>query len=56
MDCHVWHEGEVGIIQIVFLVNEGALITATTDDCVHLWNFRQKRPDLVHSLQFQRER
>ncbi|BES93882.1 LLGL2 [Nesidiocoris tenuis] len=57
VDCHVWHEGEgVGVIQIVFLVNEGALITATTDDCVHLWNFRQKRPDLVHSLQFQRER
>ncbi|XP_024081941.1 syntaxin-binding protein 5 isoform X2 [Cimex lectularius] len=56
VDCHVFHEGEVGIIQIVFLVNEGALITATTDDSVHLWNFRQKRPDLVHSLQFQRER
>ncbi|KAF6205469.1 hypothetical protein GE061_019642 [Apolygus lucorum] len=60
VDCHVMHEssqfGEVGVIQIVFLINEGALITATTDDCVHLWNFRQKRVDLVHSLQFQRER
>ncbi|XP_073980721.1 syntaxin-binding protein tomosyn isoform X8 [Rhodnius prolixus] len=56
VDCPVWHEGDVAVIQIVFLINEGALITATSDDSVHLWNFRQKRPDLVHSLQFQRER
>nr|XP_024214849.1 syntaxin-binding protein 5 isoform X5 [Halyomorpha halys] len=56
VDCHVWHENETAVIQIVFLVNEGALVTATADDSVHLWSFRQKKPDLVHSLQFQRER
>lgn len=56
VDCHVWHENETAVIQIVFLINEGALVTATADDSVHLWSFRQKKPDLVHSLQFQRER
>ncbi|KAL1131219.1 hypothetical protein AAG570_010837 [Ranatra chinensis] len=56
VDCHVWHESEAAVIQISFLINEGALVTATADDSVHLWSFRQKRPDLVHSLQFQRER
>lgn len=44
------------VLQIVFLVNEGALVTATADDSLHLWNFRQKVPQVVQSLKFQRER
>jgi len=50
--------GTVGpaVLQIQFLINEGALITATADDTIHLWNIRQKRPEIVHSLKFQRER
>lgn len=39
-----------------FLVNEGALVSATADDTLHLWNFRQKIPQVVQSLKFQRER
>ncbi|XP_044739568.1 syntaxin-binding protein 5 isoform X2 [Chrysoperla carnea] len=44
------------VLQIQFLVNEGALVTATADDSLHLWNFRQKVPQVVQSLKFQRER
>ncbi|KAF7234496.1 hypothetical protein EG68_11690 [Paragonimus skrjabini miyazakii] len=35
---------------------EGGLISICQDDVVHLWNIRQKNPELVHSLQFKRER
>nr|CAD7455574.1 unnamed protein product [Timema tahoe] len=56
VDSHVRHDSEAAVVQIQFLVNEGALITATADDSLHLWNFRQKRPEVVHSLKFQRER
>ncbi|XKL62477.1 hypothetical protein PGB90_002310 [Kerria lacca] len=56
VDSHVKHETEVAVLQIDFLLNEGALITATSDDSLHLWNFRQKRPEIVHSLKFQKER
>lgn len=56
VDSQVRHELEVAVLQIEFLLNEGALITATTDDSLHLWNFRQKRPEIVHSLKFQKER
>lgn len=58
VDVHVRHEGdsECAVLHIVFLVNEGALVTSTADDSLHLWNFRQKNPQVVQSLKFQRER
>ncbi|XP_005089335.1 syntaxin-binding protein 5 isoform X2 [Aplysia californica] len=56
VDCHCSHESDVSIIQILFLINEGALVTVTNDDHLHLWNFRQKQPSIVHSLKFQREK
>ncbi|XP_031627053.1 syntaxin-binding protein 5 isoform X9 [Contarinia nasturtii] len=58
VDCHLRHEGEsaCAVTHIEFLVNEGALITVTADDTLHLWNFRQKSPQLQQSLKFQRER
>lgn len=58
VDCHVRHEGEsaCAVTHIQFLVNEGALITVTADDTLHHWNFRQKSPQVVQSLKFQRER
>lgn len=48
--------GSAAVLQIQFLVNEGALITATADDTLHLWNFRQKVPQVVQKLKFQREK
>ncbi|XP_037918908.1 syntaxin-binding protein 5 isoform X6 [Hermetia illucens] len=58
VDTHVRHEGDsaCAVTHIEFLVNEGALVTATADDTLHLWNFRQKYPQVVQSLKFQRER
>lgn len=59
VDSHVRHEGDsaCAVTHITFLVNEGALISATADDSIHLWNFRQqKTPLVVQSLKFQRER
>ncbi|KAK9309876.1 hypothetical protein QLX08_000672 [Tetragonisca angustula] len=56
VDAHVKHEGCTAVIQLQFLINEGALVSATADDTLHLWNFRQKIPQVVQSLKFQRER
>ncbi|GIY63300.1 syntaxin-binding protein 5 [Caerostris extrusa] len=33
-----------------------ALVTVCADDSLHLWNIRQKQPEIVHSLKFQKER
>ncbi|XP_019701032.1 syntaxin-binding protein 5 isoform X4 [Harpegnathos saltator] len=56
VDVHVKHEGCSAVIQLQFLINEGALVSATADDTLHLWNFRQKIPQVVQSLKFQRDR
>lgn len=48
--------GSAAVLQLQFLVNEGALISATADDTLHLWNFRQKIPQVVHALKFQKEK
>ncbi|XP_029042044.1 syntaxin-binding protein 5 isoform X6 [Osmia bicornis bicornis] len=56
VDAHVKHEGCTAVVQLQFLINEGALVSATADDTLHLWNFRQKIPQVVQSIKFQRER
>ncbi|XP_048456611.1 syntaxin-binding protein 5a isoform X1 [Rhincodon typus] len=35
---------------------QGALVSALADDTLHLWNLRQKRPAILHSLKFNKER
>lgn len=35
---------------------QGGLITALRDDTIHLWNYRQKVPEIVHSLKMGKER
>ncbi|XP_054731430.1 syntaxin-binding protein 5 isoform X3 [Anastrepha obliqua] len=58
VDAQAKHEGEseCAVILTEFLINEGALVTVTADDTLHLWNIRQKTPQVVQSLKFQRER
>ncbi|XP_037026074.1 syntaxin-binding protein 5 isoform X6 [Bradysia coprophila] len=58
VDTHIRHDGDsaCAVTHIEFLVNEGALVTATADESLHLWNFRQKAPQVVQSLKFNRER
>ncbi|XP_043275945.1 syntaxin-binding protein 5 isoform X6 [Venturia canescens] len=56
VDVNIKHDGGAAVIQLQFLINEGGLLSATADDTLHLWNFRQKIPQVVQSLKFQRER
>uniref|UniRef100_A0A1A9URJ9 LLGL domain-containing protein n=1 Tax=Glossina austeni TaxID=7395 RepID=A0A1A9URJ9_GLOAU len=58
VDAYVKHEGEsaCAVILAEFIVNDGALVTVTADDTLHLWSIRQKVPVVIQSLKFQRER
>ncbi|XP_051997858.1 syntaxin-binding protein 5-like isoform X8 [Xyrauchen texanus] len=56
VDCYCLHETGAAVLQLQFLINEGALVTACADDTLHLWNLRQRRPAVLHSLKFNRER
>ncbi|XP_051578212.1 syntaxin-binding protein 5-like isoform X3 [Myxocyprinus asiaticus] len=56
VECYCQHESGSAVIQLQFLVNEGALVSALADDSIHLWNLRQKLPAILHSLKFNRER
>ncbi|XP_019945184.1 syntaxin-binding protein 5-like isoform X7 [Paralichthys olivaceus] len=56
VDCYCQHESGAAVLQLQFLINEGALVTACADDTLHLWNLRQRRPAILHSLKFNRER
>uniref|UniRef100_A0A8C2RPY4 Syntaxin-binding protein 5-like n=1 Tax=Capra hircus TaxID=9925 RepID=A0A8C2RPY4_CAPHI len=49
VDCSTPGSSVHGILQ-------GALVSALADDTLHLWNLRQKRPAILHSLKFCRER
>ncbi|XP_037550900.1 syntaxin-binding protein 5 isoform X2 [Nematolebias whitei] len=56
VESYCQHESGAAVIQLQFLINEGALVSALADDSVHLWNLRQKIPAILHSLKFNRER
>uniref|UniRef100_A0A3Q3LC37 Syntaxin binding protein 5b (tomosyn) n=1 Tax=Labrus bergylta TaxID=56723 RepID=A0A3Q3LC37_9LABR len=55
VECYCQHESGAAVIQLQFLINEGALVSALADDSIHLWNLRQKIPAILHSLKFNRE-
>ncbi|XP_067273722.1 syntaxin-binding protein 5a isoform X2 [Pseudorasbora parva] len=56
VECYCQHESGAAVIQLQFLINEGALVSALADDSIHMWNLRQKRPAVLHSLKFNKER
>ncbi|XP_075449011.1 syntaxin-binding protein 5-like isoform X2 [Ascaphus truei] len=56
VDCYCQHESEAAVLHLQFLINEGALVSACADETLHLWNLRQKRPAVLHSLKFNKER
>ncbi|XP_043927450.1 syntaxin-binding protein 5-like isoform X2 [Protopterus annectens] len=56
VDCYCQHDSGATVLQLQFLINEGALVSACADDTLHLWNLRQKHPAILHSLKFTRER
>ncbi|KAM4794652.1 syntaxin-binding protein 5-like isoform 3-T3 [Rhinophrynus dorsalis] len=56
VDCYCQHESGAAVLHLQFLINEGALVSACADETLHLWNLRQKRPAILHSLKFNKER
>ncbi|CAG9772356.1 unnamed protein product [Ceutorhynchus assimilis] len=48
--------GSAAVLHLQFLVNEGSLISATADDTLHLWSYKQKVPQIIQSLKFQKEK
>ncbi|KAM4699212.1 syntaxin-binding protein 5-like isoform 3-T3 [Discoglossus pictus] len=56
VDCHCQHDSDATVQHLQFLINEGALVSACADQTLHLWNLRQKRPAVLHSLKFNKER
>uniref|UniRef100_A0A8C5MA32 Syntaxin-binding protein 5-like n=1 Tax=Leptobrachium leishanense TaxID=445787 RepID=A0A8C5MA32_9ANUR len=55
VDCYCQHDSGASVLHLQFLINEGALVTACADGILHLWNLRQKRPAILHSLKFNKE-
>ncbi|VDM91356.1 unnamed protein product [Litomosoides sigmodontis] len=55
VDYCLKHKSDAAVLHIQFLMNEGALVTACHDDLIHLWNFRQKVPVVLHSIQLTKE-
>ncbi|KAK6728924.1 hypothetical protein RB195_006158 [Necator americanus] len=55
VDYLLRHESDHAVNHIQFLINEGGLITACGNDIIHLWNYRQKTPEIVHSLKLNKE-
>ncbi|CAD6184896.1 unnamed protein product [Caenorhabditis auriculariae] len=55
VDYLLRHESEQAVLHMQFLINEGGLITACANDMIHLWNYRQKVPEIVHSVQLNKE-
>ncbi|CAF3572963.1 unnamed protein product [Rotaria sordida] len=56
VECTLSHPSEVEIVQLVFRINEGALISACRDNYIHLWSLRQKQPVIANSLRFVKEK
>ncbi|XP_078492957.1 syntaxin-binding protein 5-like isoform X2 [Ciona intestinalis] len=56
VDRYIAHETDKPVIKLIFLNNQGALVSVCADDTIHLWNLRQTQPAILHSLKFNRER
>lgn len=55
LDMEIRHESDCQVLQILFVVNEGRLITVCSDDTLNLWDFKKKTPELVQTLKMSRE-
>ena len=56
IDVEFTHASQCQVLQIIFVINTGKLLTACTDDTVNLWNFKKKVPELEQSLKMTKER
>ena len=59
IDLELLHESDrgqpVAVMQIEFVINQGRLLTACTDNTVNLWEFKEKQPKLLETLKLNKE-
>ncbi len=55
VDVEFRHEKETAVFKMIFVINTGQLLTATTDNTVSLWDFKRRTPQRVQWLHLQRE-
>ncbi|CAI4230060.1 unnamed protein product [Auanema sp. JU1783] len=49
------HGTDHGVNHIQFVINDGSLITACSNDMIHLWNYRLKVPEIKLSIEMNKE-
>ncbi|XGW20944.1 hypothetical protein V3C99_004147 [Haemonchus contortus] len=55
VDFALKHETDHAVNHVQFLINEGRLVTACSNDIIHLWDYRQKVPEIIRSVQLNKE-
>ncbi|XP_023338537.1 syntaxin-binding protein 5 [Eurytemora carolleeae] len=55
LDITFHHDSRSSVIQLLWLVNTGQLISACCDDTIYLWDVRKSEIELLQSLRFNRE-
>ncbi|XP_065648089.1 syntaxin-binding protein 5 isoform X2 [Hydra vulgaris] len=56
VECHINHETNAAVTILLFLINEGGLVSVCNDASLHIWSIRQNKPALIQSLNFKKER
>jgi len=56
IDITFQHESRSAVIDLIWLVNKGMLLAMCSDDCVYLWDVKQREVELLQHIRFNRER
>lgn len=61
IDYEIQHDSDRGgdppqVMQVEFIINQGRLLTACTDNSINLWEFKTKQPELLQTLKLNKER
>ena len=56
IDIEFVHDSPCQVFQLIFIVNTGKILTACTDDTINLWDFKRKKPEVLQTIKFQKER
>lgn len=43
------------VFQLIFVINEGSLLSVCADDSIHCWNLRERNPSITQTIQFNRD-
>lgn len=56
IDITFQHESRSAVIDLIWLVNKGHLLSMCSDDCIYLWDVKQREVELMQHIRFNRER